>query len=127
MNISFFCCRSGEFVLDSIRNSTTPDMSKEAKSMIWDYLVFFIFVIASTFVAVYSRFWGPKEKTKADYVFAAGKVSIAAMMLSIARGTLGVRSFLGEFITENKSKSFTFLTLYDYIYGCLKIPAGFTQ
>jgi sodium-coupled monocarboxylate transporter 8/12 len=70
-------------------------MSKDAKSMIWDYLVFVIFVIASTFVAVYSRFFGPKEKTKADFVFAAGKVSMAAMMLSIARGTLGVRSFLG--------------------------------
>jgi hypothetical protein len=72
-------------------------MSKDAKSMIWDYLVFVIFVIASTFVAVYSRFFGPKEKTKADFVFAAGKVSMAAMMLSIARGTLGVRSFLGEY------------------------------
>nr|XP_023016960.1 sodium-coupled monocarboxylate transporter 1 [Leptinotarsa decemlineata]XP_023016961.1 sodium-coupled monocarboxylate transporter 1 [Leptinotarsa decemlineata] len=70
-------------------------MSKDAKSMIWDYLVFIVFVIASTFVAVYSKFFGPKEKTKADYVFAAGKVSMAAMMLSIARGTLGVRSFLG--------------------------------
>ncbi|XP_049823231.1 sodium-coupled monocarboxylate transporter 1 [Aethina tumida] len=70
-------------------------MSKDSSSMIWDYLVFIIFVIASSFVAVYSRFFGPKEKTKADYVFAAGKVSMAAMMLSIARGTLGVRSFLG--------------------------------
>ncbi|XP_028132762.1 sodium-coupled monocarboxylate transporter 1 [Diabrotica virgifera virgifera] len=70
-------------------------MSKDAKSMVWDYLVFFIFVVASTFVAVYSKCFGPKEKTKADYVFAAGKVSMAAMMLSIARGTLGVRSFLG--------------------------------
>lgn len=64
--------------------------------MVWDYLVFIIFVIASTFVAVYSKFFGPKEKTKADYVFAAGKVSMGAMMLSIARGTLGVRSFLGK-------------------------------
>ncbi|XP_050306716.1 sodium-coupled monocarboxylate transporter 1 [Anthonomus grandis grandis] len=70
-------------------------MSKDTSSMVWDYLVFIIFVIASTFVAVYSRFFGPKERTKADYVFAAGKVSMAAMMLSIARGTLGVRSFLG--------------------------------
>ncbi|CAH1154191.1 unnamed protein product [Phaedon cochleariae] len=70
-------------------------MSKDATSMVWDYLVFVIFVLASTFVAVYSKFFGPKEKTKADYVFAAGKVSMAAMMLSIARGTLGVRSFLG--------------------------------
>ncbi|XP_066253247.1 sodium-coupled monocarboxylate transporter 1 [Euwallacea similis] len=70
-------------------------MSKDNNSMIWDYLVFVIFVIASSFVAIYSRFFGPKEKTKADYVFAAGKVSMFAMMLSIARGTLGVRSFLG--------------------------------
>lgn len=73
-------------------------MSKEANSMIWDYLFFFIFVAASTFVAVYSRFFGPKEKTKADYVFAAGKVSMVAMMLSIARGILGVRSFLGKLL-----------------------------
>lgn len=71
-------------------------MSKDAKTLVWDYLVFVIFVLASTFVAVYSRFFGPKEKTKADYVFAAGKVSMSAMMLSIARGTLGVRSFLGK-------------------------------
>ncbi|XP_057651521.1 sodium-coupled monocarboxylate transporter 1 [Diorhabda carinulata] len=70
-------------------------MSKDAKSLVWDYLVFIIFVIASTFVALYSKCFGPKVKTKADYVFAAGKVSMAAMMLSIARGTLGVRSFLG--------------------------------
>ncbi|KAK5644642.1 hypothetical protein RI129_005942 [Pyrocoelia pectoralis] len=70
-------------------------MTREASSLIWDYLVFIIFVIATTFVAVYSRFVEGKEKTKADFVFAAGKVSMAAMMLSIARGTLGVRSFLG--------------------------------
>lgn len=71
-------------------------MAKDLGSMVWDYLVFVIFVVASTFVAVYSRFCGPKEKTKADFVFAAGKVSTAAMMLSIARGTLGVRSVLGK-------------------------------
>ncbi|GLV32644.1 uncharacterized protein CBL_00649 [Carabus blaptoides fortunei] len=70
-------------------------MTKDSLSMIWDYLVFLIFVIATTSVAVYSRYSGPKEKTKADFVFATGSVSMAAMMLSIARGTLGVRSFLG--------------------------------
>lgn len=69
---------------------------KDAGSMIWDYLVFLIFIVATTFVAVYNRYAGPKEKTKADYVFATGSVSMAAMMLSIARGTLGVRSFLGK-------------------------------
>lgn len=67
----------------------------EGKNMLWDYLIFVVFVIATSFVAVYSRFFGTREKTKADFVFAAGNVSMAAMMLSIARGTLGVRSFLG--------------------------------
>lgn len=75
--------------------------------MIWDYLVFLIFIVATTFVAVYNRS-GPKEKTKADYVFAAGqKISIGAMMLSIARGILGVRSFLGRSVCRN-NKSFEF-------------------
>ncbi|XP_018327907.1 sodium-coupled monocarboxylate transporter 2 [Agrilus planipennis] len=70
-------------------------MSKSASDLVWDYLVFFIFVIASTFVAIYSRFVEGKQKTKADFVFAAGRVSMGAMMMSIARGTLGVRSVLG--------------------------------
>lgn len=69
--------------------------TKSSGSFVWDYVVFAIFVAATTFVAVYSRFVEGKEKSKADFVFAAGKVSMAAMMLSIARGTLGVRSFLG--------------------------------
>ncbi|CAD6992346.1 unnamed protein product [Ceratitis capitata] len=36
-----------------------------------------------------------KERSKADYVFATGGISIVAIMLSIARGTLGVRTVLG--------------------------------
>ncbi|XP_063239969.1 sodium-coupled monocarboxylate transporter 1 [Bacillus rossius redtenbacheri] len=60
-----------------------------------DYVVFAVFIVASCSVAIYSRFSGPKQNTKAQYVFATGSVSMAAMMLSIARGTLGVRSFLG--------------------------------
>lgn len=70
-------------------------MTKEAGTMVWDYLVFLIFIVATTFVAVYARYSGPKKQTKANFVFATGSVSMAAMMLSIARGTLGVRSFLG--------------------------------
>nr|CAD7263701.1 unnamed protein product [Timema shepardi] len=63
---------------------------------VYDYVVFAVFIVASSSVAIYSRFSGPKERTKAEYVFATGgSVSMAAMMLSIARGTLGVRSFLG--------------------------------
>lgn len=92
---------------------------KEAGSMVWDYLVFLIFIVATTFVAVYNRYAGPKEKTKADYVFATGSVSMAAMMLSIARGTLGVRSFLGKNIHSKfiKDTSWIFIKV-DY-----QIPA----
>jgi hypothetical protein len=68
--------------------------------MIWDYVVFAVFILGCSMIAIYSKFAGPKERTKADYVFATGSVSMAAMMMSIARGTLGVRSFLGKSILE---------------------------
>jgi solute carrier family 5 (sodium-coupled monocarboxylate transporter), member 8/12 len=74
-------------------------MPKEFKEAIWDYLVFVIVVLITTVVPLRSRFFGKnksKKRTKADYVFATGAVSIFSMMLSIARGTLGVRSFLGN-------------------------------
>ena len=65
-------------------------------NMVWDYIVFVVFILGCSMIAIYSKFVGPKERTKADYVFATGSVSMAAMMMSIARGTLGVRSFLGK-------------------------------
>lgn len=66
--------------------------------MVFDYLVFVVLICASLGVTFYSRFAGQKKETKADYVFAVGsKVSMGAMLLSFARGTLGVRSFLGNF------------------------------
>ena len=65
--------------------------------MVYDYIVFVALICASLFVPFYTKFKGPKESTKADYVFAAAsKVSMGAMLLSFARGTLGVRSFLGK-------------------------------
>ncbi|KAJ9583292.1 hypothetical protein L9F63_022363, partial [Diploptera punctata] len=70
-------------------------MTSSSWTMIWDYIVFLAFIIGCSAIPLYSKFWGPKERSKADYVFATGSVSIAAMMMSIARGTLGVRSFLG--------------------------------
>lgn len=74
-------------------------MAKEFKDLIWDYIVFIILVIVTTVVPLWSRFFGKKKtRTKADYVFATGAVSIFSMMLSIARGTLGVRSFLGKIL-----------------------------
>ncbi|XP_028145397.1 sodium-coupled monocarboxylate transporter 1-like [Diabrotica virgifera virgifera] len=70
-------------------------MARESKELIWDYLIFVFMIVATTSFAIYSKFCGAKEKTKADYVFAVGKVSIFNMMLSIARGNLGVRSIIG--------------------------------
>ncbi|XP_076240459.1 sodium-coupled monocarboxylate transporter 1 [Calliopsis andreniformis] len=71
-------------------------MTVNASSMVTDYLVFVGCIIASFVIPLWGRIRGRrKETTKADYVFATGSVSMGAMMLSIARGTLGVRSFLG--------------------------------
>lgn len=64
-------------------------------SLIVDYLVFVAFIAVSFVIPLWGRFRARKKETKADYVFATGTVSMGAMMLSIARGTLGVRSFLG--------------------------------
>ncbi|XP_050535997.1 sodium-coupled monocarboxylate transporter 2 isoform X2 [Daktulosphaira vitifoliae] len=65
-------------------------------SIIIDYAVFLLLIGASIGVVIYSKISGPKEKTKADYVFASkGSVSMGAMLLSIARGFLGVKVFLG--------------------------------
>ena len=71
-------------------------MTKAFENLIWDYVVFAIFLVFSTVIPLWNRFFGNKKKdTKATYVFAVGNVSMFAMMISIARGTLGVRSFLG--------------------------------
>lgn len=64
-----------------------------------DYLLFTAFLLGSTLYPLCGGFCRKthKNQTKANYVFASGQVPIFAMMLSIARGTLGVRAFLGEF------------------------------
>lgn len=71
-------------------------MTVEQSSLVVDYLVFAACIIASFVIPLRDKFTATKKETKADYVFAVGSgVSTGAMMLSIARGTLGVRSFLG--------------------------------
>ncbi|XP_025421266.1 sodium-coupled monocarboxylate transporter 2 isoform X2 [Sipha flava] len=66
------------------------------QSIIFDYVVFLLLIGLSFAVLIYSKISGPKEQTKADYVFASkGSVSMGAMLLSIARGFLGVKVFLG--------------------------------
>ncbi|XP_065225169.1 sodium-coupled monocarboxylate transporter 2-like [Planococcus citri] len=65
-------------------------------SLFVDYVVFGLLIVATLGFNVYNNFAGPKEKTKADYVFASGRsTSTWAMLLSISRGFLGVRVFLG--------------------------------
>lgn len=68
------------------------------QSIIIDYAVFLLLIGLSFAVLIYSKISGPKEQTKADYVFASkGSVSMGAMLLSIARGFLGVKVFLGNY------------------------------
>lgn len=67
-------------------------------SIIFDYAVFLLLIALSFAILIYSKISGPKEQTKADYVFASkGSVSMGAMLLSIARGFLGVKVFLGKY------------------------------
>ena len=73
-------------------------MAKELRSLGWEYLMFALFVAFTVFTPLWKRLFGkPKQRSKADYVFATGGISIIAIMLSIARGTLGVRTVLGKF------------------------------
>ncbi|XP_029716137.1 sodium-coupled monocarboxylate transporter 1 isoform X2 [Aedes albopictus] len=64
-------------------------------SNLWNYLAFVVFVVVSALIPIRKRLCSRRVKTKEDYVFGAGHISMLAMMLSIARGTLGVISVLG--------------------------------
>lgn len=79
-------------------------------SIICDYLIFFGFLVGSTLFPLWGGLMKKKKQTdqadtKANYVFATGQVSIFAMMLSIARGTLGVRAFLGKLFLIDLKKN----------------------
>ncbi|XP_029716148.2 sodium-coupled monocarboxylate transporter 1 isoform X1 [Aedes albopictus] len=80
-----FC---GIFVQRQLEEPTTV-------SNLWNYLAFVAFVVVSALIPIRKRLCSRKVKTKEDYVFGAGHISMLAMMLSIARGTLGVISVLG--------------------------------
>lgn len=69
-------------------------------SVILDYALFIVFLLGSTLYPLWGQFRRSKQQsdTKANYVFASGQVGVFAMMLSIARGTLGVRAFLGKWM-----------------------------
>ncbi|CAH0597779.1 unnamed protein product [Chrysodeixis includens] len=63
----------------------------------WECIVFGIFVCASSCAPLWRRRRDANAggSAKQAYIFAGGGVSTLAMILSVARGTLGVRSFLG--------------------------------
>ncbi|XP_039760645.1 sodium-coupled monocarboxylate transporter 1 [Pararge aegeria] len=63
----------------------------------WECVVFALFVCASSLVPLWRRKRDAAAggDAKRAYIFAGGGVSTLAMILSVARGTLGVRSFLG--------------------------------
>ncbi|XP_053619657.1 sodium-coupled monocarboxylate transporter 1 [Plodia interpunctella] len=64
----------------------------------WECIVFAVFICATSCLPLWRRRKDAKEaggNAKTAYIFAGGGVSILAMILSVARGTLGVRSFLG--------------------------------
>lgn len=86
-------------------------MAKELRTLGWDYLMFVLFIAFTVFAPLWKRLFGKKKQhSKADYVFATGGVSIIAVMISIARGTLGVRTVLGKFLF-----SLLFLFLSNYV------------
>ncbi|XP_058812501.1 sodium-coupled monocarboxylate transporter 1-like isoform X2 [Topomyia yanbarensis] len=70
-------------------------LDEPAVDNLWNYLVFVAFVVISALIPIRKRLCSRKVKTKEDYVFGAGHISMLAMMLSITRGTLGVISVLG--------------------------------
>uniref|UniRef100_T1GYV0 Uncharacterized protein n=1 Tax=Megaselia scalaris TaxID=36166 RepID=T1GYV0_MEGSC len=86
-------------------------MARDFKTLLWDYIVFVLFILLSTLLPFWSKICGYLRTKgggdaalatqtqngggkKADFVFATGSVSLLAIMLSIARGTLGIRSVL---------------------------------
>ncbi|CAF4921155.1 unnamed protein product [Pieris macdunnoughi] len=63
----------------------------------WECIVFAVFICGSSCLPLWSRKKDAAAagSAKRAYIFAGGGVSVLSMMLSVARGTLGVRSFLG--------------------------------
>ncbi|EDV91354.1 sodium-coupled monocarboxylate transporter 1 [Drosophila grimshawi] len=71
-------------------------MAKDLRTLGWDYFMFTAFIALTVLGPLWKRIFGKtKQRSKADYVFATGSVSLIAVMISIARGILGVRSVLG--------------------------------
>lgn len=128
-NLLFDFCISVFDIFNSSSSSSHRNNSKMAKDLStlgWDYFMFAAFIALTVLGPLWTRLFGKtKQRSKADYVFATGGVSIVAVMISIARGTLGVRSVLGKFRTLPLSLSH----IYFYIFSSHElqaIPVNFT-
>lgn len=64
-------------------------------AVIYDYILFVIFLSLSITIAIYSRYNGTKDRTKSDFVFGLGSVSMFGIIVSLAQSSLGVRAILG--------------------------------
>lgn len=97
-------------------------MAKDLSTLGWDYFMFVAFIALTVLGPLWTRIFGKtKQRSKADYVFATGGVSIVAVMISIARGTLGVRSVLGKF-----PLSLFFYLSFIFLPPLQAIPVNFT-
>lgn len=82
---------------EQLQQQQQQSTSDTSTNDIWNYVVFVTFVVVSALIPIRKRLCrrSSNSKSKQDYVFGAGHISTLAMMLSIARGTLGVISVLG--------------------------------
>lgn len=64
--------------------------------MILDYIFFIAFISVSTIYPIWNDIRTKKvAATKDNYVFAKGRVSVFEVMLSIARGMIGIQALIG--------------------------------
>lgn len=81
----------------------------------WECIVFGVFIAATSCVPLWQRRRDASDaggSAKRAYIFAGGGVSVIAMILSVARGTLGVRSFLGKFLVLSVTNRCRFLDFH---------------
>jgi hypothetical protein len=78
--------------------------------------VFVLVVLLTVLLPIWSKLFKRHTKSsKAEYVFAAGSsLPLISIMISVARGTLGVKSFLGCFIYDIQNKVHTKIKVGSY-------------
>ena len=84
-----------------------------------DYVTFVAALFVTLAVPIYSGYKPRRDDTKKNFVFATGgKISMGMMILSMLRGILGVRMFLGKMsnfvliFQQGKNENLFFLYIY---------------